>query len=120
MSDSSVTDSDQNSAGRPPENSGTSDTPPPGQSQSVTHHQEPEWAKNLAARFDALPESLAKSIKEAVGTPKAPVATPPENKQENKEESSAVKETTKHAEPGTNKSGSAKVSDRFNKWWFGQ
>lgn len=120
MSDNSTTEGaagqgenvTQSNPPQPPNN------PPPAQ-PPVHSATEPEWARNLGTSIASLPEVIARSVKEAIGTP-APTHQPKQESAETKEtktQESGSKPAGTKEEPGKPTGGS--LQERFTNWWFG-
>lgn len=101
--------------GNPPANNPPQNQPPaqpPAQPHSVS---EPEWARNLGTSIAALPEVIARSVKEAIGTPAPTQPKSPETKETKETNDAKPPANSSKEEPGKPTGGT--MQERFVKWW---
>ncbi len=83
----------------------------------------PDFSK-LTETLNALPESIARSVKEAVGTPTNPTPAAPSTAKETdsadskKEEKGTDDDSTSRAKPSSVPGSGEQRPNRFANWWF--
>ena len=106
------TGGDNNPPQNQPQNSPPQNNPPQTQPQNPPSQNQPFDAEKFMTALNALPETIAKSVREAIGTPSTPPKTEPEKKTE-KVEPGKIEPSNAQPQKGTGTAG-----ERFRTWWF--